>query len=54
MDWVPIVFGVFKLVVLGIAMFFAIKWHYDKDKEEKVRKAEEEKMKSELSGVNSP
>ncbi len=30
MDWVPIVFVTFKLLALGIAMFFAIKWHYDK------------------------
>lgn len=35
MDWVPIVFGGFKLIVLLVAMFFAIKWHYDKDKEKK-------------------
>lgn len=35
MEWFPIVAGTFKLVVLGTAMFFAIKWHYDKDKEKK-------------------
>ncbi|WJH37995.1 hypothetical protein N7E02_00795 (plasmid) [Aliirhizobium terrae] len=29
MDWVPIVFVTFKALALGIAMFFAIKWHYD-------------------------
>lgn len=29
MDWVPIVFGTFKGVALCIAMFFAVKWHYD-------------------------
>ena len=29
MDWVPIVFGTFKVVALLTAMFFAIKWHYD-------------------------
>jgi formate-dependent nitrite reductase membrane component NrfD len=29
MDWVPIVFVIFKAVALGAAMFFAIKWHYD-------------------------
>ena len=32
MDWVPIVFVVFKLLVLGTGMFFAIKWHYDQGK----------------------
>lgn len=30
MDWVPIVFVTFKLLVLGTGMFFAIKWHYDR------------------------
>ena len=29
MDWVPVVFVIFKLLVLGTGMFFAIKWHYD-------------------------
>ncbi len=29
MDWVPIVFGTFKVVALVTAMFFSIKWHYD-------------------------
>ena len=29
MDWVPIVLVLFKLIVLGTGMFFAIKWHYD-------------------------
>lgn len=32
MDWVPVVFVTFKLIVLGIGMFFAIKWHYDQGK----------------------
>lgn len=30
MDWVPVVFVTFKVLALGTAMFFAIKWHYDK------------------------
>ena len=30
MDWVPIVFVIFKVLALGVAMFFAIKWHYDR------------------------
>ncbi len=29
MEWVPIVFITFKVLALGTAMFFAIKWHYD-------------------------
>jgi hypothetical protein len=32
MDWVPIVFIVFKVAVFGTGMFFAIKWHYDQGK----------------------
>jgi heme/copper-type cytochrome/quinol oxidase subunit 2 len=35
MEWVPIVFLTFKLVVLGIGMFFAIKWHYDQGAKKK-------------------
>lgn len=32
MDWVPIVLLTFKVVVLGVGMFFAVKWHYDQGK----------------------
>lgn len=32
MDWVPVVFVIFKAAALGLAMFFAIKWHYDQGK----------------------
>ncbi|HEY8608265.1 MAG TPA: hypothetical protein VIM12_14210 [Noviherbaspirillum sp.] len=35
MNWIPIVFGTFKVIVLGTGMFFAIKWHYDQGKKEK-------------------
>ena len=35
MDWFPIVAGTFKVVALGIGMFFAIKWHYDQGKKKK-------------------
>lgn len=28
-DWVPIIFVTFKVLALGLAMFFAIKWHHD-------------------------
>lgn len=34
-DWFPIVFIVFKVVVLGTGMFFAIKSHYDQGKRNK-------------------
>ena len=35
MDWIPIVFVTFKVLVFGTGMFFAIKWHYDKKEEGK-------------------
>ncbi len=34
-DWFPIVFLPLKLIVLGTAMFFAIKWHHDEGKRRK-------------------
>jgi hypothetical protein len=41
MDWIPTVFVIFKVLVLGTGMFFAIKWHYDQGKkgQEKERRA---------------
>ena len=36
MDWIPIVFVIFKALVLGTGMFYAIKWHYDQGKKGKV------------------
>ena len=38
MDWIPVVFVTFKLLVLGTGMFFAVKWHYDQGR--KGKKAE--------------
>jgi len=35
MEWVPVVFITFKLIVFGTGMFFAIKWHYDQDMKKK-------------------
>lgn len=37
MDWIPVVLVTFKVLVLGIGMFYAIKWHYDKGKKEEER-----------------
>jgi hypothetical protein len=37
MDWIPVVFGTFKVLVLVTGMFFAIKWHYDQGKKGKAR-----------------
>lgn len=35
MDWVPIVFITFKVLVFGTCMFYAIKWHHDQGKNAK-------------------
>ena len=32
MEWIPIIFVTFKVLVFGTGMFFAIKWHYDQGK----------------------
>jgi Tfp pilus assembly protein PilO len=40
MDWIPVVFVTFKVLVLGTGMFFAIKWHYDQGKKEKAKEKE--------------
>lgn len=31
-NFFPLVFFPFKIIVLGIGMFFAIKWHHDEAK----------------------
>ena len=31
-DWIPVVFVTFKVLIFGACMFFAIKWHYDQGK----------------------
>lgn len=35
MDWIPIVLIAFKVIVLGVCMFFAVKFHYDEGKKQK-------------------
>lgn len=49
MDWVPIVFIVFKVAVFGTGMFFAIKWHYDQGK-----KVKEEASRSPMPTERTP
>ncbi|MCX7278879.1 MAG: hypothetical protein NTZ15_16425 [Burkholderiales bacterium] len=39
MDWIPIVLVTFKALVLGVGMFFAIKWHYDQGKKADEKRA---------------
>jgi F0F1-type ATP synthase membrane subunit a len=38
-DWIPIVFVIFKFLVLGTGMFYAVKWHYDQGKKGKDTRA---------------
>lgn len=38
-DWIPVVFVVFKVLAFGTCMFFAIKWHYDQEKKGTDRRA---------------
>jgi len=40
MDWFPVVFYTFKFLVLGIGMYFAVKWHYDQGKKAKAQQDE--------------
>lgn len=38
-DWIPIIFVTFKVLIFGTSMFFAIKWHYDQGKKGADRRA---------------
>ena len=51
MDWFPWAFGSIKALVLGMGMFFAIKWHYDKEIKKGKRKREMFGMASKLAAV---
>jgi hypothetical protein len=39
MDWVPVVFIAFKVLVFGTGMFFAIKWHYERGRKDKEKQS---------------
>lgn len=39
MDWVLIIFVLFKGLIFVTGMAFAIKWHYDRDKQSTDRRA---------------
>jgi len=41
MDWIPVVFVTFKVLVLCTGMFFAVKWHYDQGKKHPDKKKEQ-------------
>ena len=47
MDWIPVVFIAFKLTVIGTALFFSIKSHREKAKEEQ---EEERERQNRLKG----
>ena len=49
MDWVPVVFITFKVLVFGTCMFYAIKWHHDQGK-----KAKEEASRSQAPAERKP
>ncbi len=38
-DWIPVVFVTFKVLIFGTCMCFAIKWHYDQGKKGMDRRA---------------
>lgn len=38
MNLIPISFIIFKVLVLGVGMFLAVKWHYDRGQAEKNQK----------------
>lgn len=43
MEWVPVFLVTFKLIVFGTGMFYAIKWHYDREQEEKAKKEKQKR-----------
>ena len=43
MEWVPVFFIAFKLLVLGTAIFFSIKSHHDGEKQEQEEERERQK-----------
>ena len=53
MEWFPIVFFAFKVLVLGTGMFFAVKWHYDKGKAEREKKQHDKTGGAQASAGNT-
>lgn len=50
-DWFPWAFGTIKAIILGAGMFFAVKWHYDKEIKKGKKKREMFSMASKLAAV---
>ena len=51
LDWFPWAFGLIKALILGTGMFFAIKWHYDKEIKKGKKKREMVVMASKLTAI---
>ena len=52
MDWVPIVFITFKVLVFGTCMFYAIKWHHDQAKTAKEEASRSQTLVERTPGVS--
>jgi predicted exporter len=48
-DWFPVVFVTFKVLVLATGMYYAIKWHYDQG--ERASKGEVLRTSSKVAAV---
>ena len=53
-DWFPFVFFPFKILVLGVGMFFSIKWHHDQAKKEEWERRERAKAQQEGDLQDAP
>ncbi|CAB3684901.1 MAG: hypothetical protein E2602_20000 [Achromobacter sp.] len=49
--WVPVIFGTFKILVLGTGMFLAIKSHHDGAKKDKEKMKKEKEKEKEMSAT---
>ncbi|MEM9585251.1 MAG: hypothetical protein AAGA08_19255 [Pseudomonadota bacterium] len=43
-DIFPLIFFPFKIIVLAIGAYFAIKWHYDEDNRQRKKRAQEREL----------
>ena len=50
-DIFPLIFFPFKIIVLGIGAYFAIKWHYDEDNRLRKKREERRRAASEKSEI---
>ncbi|CAB3820257.1 MAG: hypothetical protein ACWGIK_05705 [Achromobacter pulmonis] len=49
--WVPVIFGTFKILVLGTGMFLAIKSHHEGAKKDKEKMKKEKEKEKEMSAT---